>query len=230
MSYILFRTRRGNIRTKWGNSERLWKIQWDIWDSLRTYSPWDRIRDIFWGKSLVSEIFVKNRNASESFDIITTTDGSLTGFFTPSEKISPRSFFETSKYIIEKSAKQWWYPFSTIENITTVREKIHVKNAMICVFSNHLEEKNLEYLKYLSSVNDVIFIHTFHPFEISPDDSLLFGFRTIKVQKYQKEWKNRQKYIESYIKSLWCGYISIHTHESISKKMNIFFKNRYRYG
>ena len=230
MSYILFRTRRGNIQTKWGNSEKLWKIRWDIWDTLRTYTPWDRIRDIFWGKSLISQIFVKNRNASESFDIIVTTDGSLTGFFTPSEKISPILFFESAKHIIEKSAKQWWYPFSSIKDITIVREKMRLKNTMICIFSNHLEEKNLEYLKNLSPVNDVIYIHTFHPFEIDPDDSLLFGFQTLKVQKYQKEWKEKQKYIESYVQSLWCSYISIYTHGSISERMNILFKNRYKNG
>jgi len=170
-----------------------------------------------------SDIY-KNRNAPESFEIIVTTDGTLTQFSTLQKQISPLWFLEIAKFTLEKSAKQWWYPFLFIEKTSTLTNKIHPQWAMIFVFSNSLERRKIEYLKGLSSVNDVIFIHTFHPFEISADESILFEYWTINTKKYQKEWKEKQKDIESYTKSLWCWYILFNTHESISEKMNIFLK------
>jgi hypothetical protein len=47
-------------------------------------------------------------------------------------------------------------------------------------------------------------------------------------KSYEKAWKTYRENLEKSVTSAWWNYIELYTHESIEKKMNYFFKNRYK--
>lgn len=224
MPYIFFRSHRGRSDSSTSSNSLRYGRGFD-WDTLRLYASWDNTRDIAWMKSWV-ETLVRNRIETPNFPIYLIQDTSTENeFSTISHPLSKSEFAKEIARICRESAKKYGHVFHTLSG-----KNEEIKNSMIIILWSNLNTEDVLYIKRLSLLNDVVFVHIFHPFEKNPDSSVLFSFKTIKEKEYKKEFERKRKEIQIYLIENWCSYIDIYTHESIYDKINFFFKNRYKHG
>lgn len=220
---ILFRSLRHHHHR---SSNSLWMIRHrgDSWSHLRSHIDSDDIRDIVWHKFWPWWLKVREREDRWDFDIVWCTNTSIYDHFsTPWYPISKNMLHNNIQLEIRASAIAWWYNYHHYNN-TQELQKSHPKNALI-MLSGNISTKTLF---QLSHFNDVVYIDAIHPYEYSPDKSILFLGKILK-KKYIVAYKNYMKERGCSIKKARASYVAIHTHESISKKLNYFFKNRFKY-
>jgi hypothetical protein len=138
----------------------------------------------------------------------------------------PKSAFEYANTIkdgITSSAKKYHYK----TQISKIKELQQTKNAMIFYITSTLNIQDIEVMHGISHNNDLIVLHTFHPYELDPIDWFLFDGLWINPTSYKKEFENKQKNIKKLVESIGAGYILLTTDMLAIPYLNQFFKNRY---
>lgn len=193
------------------------------------YIPGDDTRDISWKHSArLGTLEKKIRLEEESFPIMIVDNISENQLFSTEEiPESPYSFAQKVITAIENSAKKYHFP---IQTSWAIIQKENIRNTMILSITTSLDMSEVHDLLWLTRANDVIFIHIFHPYELSPDDKKIFMGLSLKRNQYTKEFSEKRQEIQDTIRKRWWDYIMMTTDMDISQTLNNFFKNRYKYN
>jgi hypothetical protein len=221
-----------NTPGSWSTRQYAWHGM--DWNTLRPYVETDDARDIVWKKSLSSNTFsVKNHRDTATLDIIIYYEESSGDLFRTRENpTSRKDYYKQSHWYLEQSARSWQHRFLSLAGHEWWIElgKIQPRNALILVFWSELQIHTLEKWKKYTYLNDVIILHTFHPFEIYPNDNIMFLGCVLKVKSYKEQFEKNCEKTKTRIHSMHWHYLRIRTDEPIDKKLNYFFKNRYTHG
>ncbi len=198
------------------------------WSHIREYHEWDDSRDIAWNRTSERHIYTREREENGNFDILLYIRDIHAGdaFFTETHPLSKEVTIKKLEAVLRESAKKWRHTFSIYswEMGKKYLEKKKPKNTLICIV-----DENYEGLyKKLSYHNDVLFIDILHPFEENPSSDVLFFSKILRKEKYKKAFTESKKKLKENVKKIWWEYISLYTHESIQKRLNYFFKNRFK--
>ncbi len=227
---IIFRSLRAT-HTRTGNSGQTIRAHWSDWSHLRWYTDTDDARDIVWGKSTdTTHTYIKERQDTGNFHIIFAQESQeWDDFSSPTFPVSRHEFQEQNKKIIKYNAYIGGHSYGEYTDIEKlVWEK--PRNHLILVFSGTLQREDIEHLWMIARHNDLVFFHVFHPYEIHPEEEILFLWKTINQGKYKLSFEESRKNIEKYIYRIEWSYVQLNTTENIEERLNYFFKNRFKHG
>lgn len=224
LPYILFRSHKVHS-TKSGSNILTHRGRGSDFADIGPYIVWDDTRDISWKHSARTETLSKKiRIDEESFPIIVIQDIDAShGFFT--EQYS-KSTYTLATELIERivtSCKKYHFPIETIQVTPDIK---NIRNSMIFYITSSLDAHQFEEIRWLTESNDLIVVHVFHPYEVSPDSSLILWGFSVKKDSYQKEFEKIRKNIEKTIQSARWSYIMITTNTDSVSELNRFFKTR----
>lgn len=193
------------------------------------YIPGDDTRDISWKHSArLGTLKKKLRLEEESFPIVIGNMIQKSQWF--STKKHPKSPYEFTEELIKNivnSASKYHFP---VDIVWWKIPKRKMMNAMILTLTSTLEESDIHDMLGLTTHNDLIFIHIFHPYELSPYDDRLFAGLSLNKESYIKEFDAKKEIIKDTIRKRWGDYLMITTDMNIVHTLNSFFKNRYKYN
>lgn len=222
--YILFRSHKIHSTQSWSNilTHRGRGSDFsDIWP----YIVGDDTRDISWRHSARTDTIQRKMRVEEDtfpIHIIQTLDISH-GFYTEDARTSTFEYATGLENTILSSAKKYHYR-AQVSKLQEVKSK---KNSMIFYITSSLDRGDMDDVRGLTKHNDLIMLHVFHPYELQPEDWLLFDWLWLSSKTYTKEFEKKQKSIEKLIQSIDAGYLLLTTDMSITPRINQFFKNRF---
>lgn len=221
-SPIIFRSlKAGTDRA--GTSIRQTHQRGTSWSHLRAHTESDDVRDIAWHKIRPDSLYVREREDHGDFEIIWCSESTPYDTFSTSEHpISKWELVKNTHMSICESARHGWYNYREYKSLEKLI-KFKPRNALIFLSGMDTSAD----IQRVAFYNDVIFLDTIHPFEESPSKDILF-FWKILSKSYEEAYKRSQDEKKKRVKRLRISYISLYTHESIDKKLNYFFKNRFR--
>ena len=196
------------------------------YSDIAPYISGDDTRDISWKHSARSvDLQKKIRLEDGSFPIsVINTIGSDSCFYTERDKKSPYQYAHEIVERISDSAKKYHFP---IREFDSTQELEWSRNTMVFYITNGLESVELDTVRAISGGNDVIVIHIFHPYEISPTSSLIFRGLGLDTKRYIREFGEKRKHFQQQTYSIHASYLSLMTSDMPTGKLNQFFKNRF---
>ena len=232
---IHFRTHKKWSHTGTLSSERI-RARGSEYEWLRAAHPYDDARDIAWRQSLKTDtIYVKSREDTTDIRIILLGFTDMSWDFSLAENDDKYPAYKRLAHACEKSTRQGHIPYSEsppssdIRWIITklVQDKTH--NHLILAVISSLDRKDYEPFRKLSKHNDIIIIHLFHPYEMTPAlyPTTLIESTLIDTEKYHTLFDEKQKEIQKFL--IWnnIGYIKISTTENAVERLNHYFKHLY---
>lgn len=108
--------------------------------------------------------------------------------------------------------------------------KTKPQQALVFILSGTLDRGAIKTLGTVAPHNDLIFLHTLHPMELSGVSDILFDGKSVQASPYQKEFEKKTKNIQEFIAHIRGTYLKIETREDIEKRLNYFFKTRFQHG
>lgn len=117
----------------------------------------------------------------------------------------------------------------TFESILDILITQHTKNHLIILLGN-LDTSSLQLLHPLMMTNDIVVIHTYHPWELHPSTDIMLEGRVFdpqKEQRYQQARKNDEYAKRKMLSHMGGSLLFTSTQEPIEPLLNHFFKFRY---
>lgn len=208
------------------------------WEGIRPYNSSSDARHIFWKKSthyIVEKTFEENASISLICFYIKDDSDDFSDWKSPS-----RTFWRLkTQKIIEENTKNSQvfldnFFIESLADIDQISQKYQIKNSLILIFSHKMgedfSENENKFLEKIANFNEIIWISCFHPFEKTPDDSLLLEWKLFvpsKQSKYQQIFEKFEQNIKKSLAKYSIFYISTDTTKSIDTVLNDFFKYHY---
>jgi hypothetical protein len=214
-----------------GSSVQMIRTHGSDWWNLRWYDDADDSRDIVWQKSTDTlHTAVKDRVDGGGFSILSLwLENTWDDFATREYPISRTLFYEKSQYLLALHAHRWGHSFGAYTHLENI-EKIQPRNHMILLFSSSLDLTISPLMRQLAKHNDLIWIHVFHPIELSPSEDILFFSRVLNPSSYSNSFSSYKKSIETTIRNIGWSYLSMTTQDVLEQRLNYFFTHRFRHG
>ncbi len=116
-----------------------------------------------------------------------------------------------------------------IERISAELKKIEKKKNLILLVTGSFESKEYQSLIPLAKHNDIIIIHTLHPYERDPQKfgSILIESKILKISQYKTTLEKVLKTLEKELITNNISYIEASTEDNPAELLNFFFKHRY---
>lgn len=221
--FILFRSRLIH-NNQLGSNTNTHRGRGSDFSDISIYSSWDDTRDISWRHSARSgNILKKTRIEEDCFPIrIVQTIWSNQLFCTRKNKKSQYEYSIEISQKIHQSATKYHFPIEDIDIVET-RE---LRNTMIFYITTSLDISVFRELSGIAKNNDIIVIHVFHPYELNPDDDLIFDGLSLSKNKYLSELTTKKEQIRKQLIQSHIWYLELTTESNIPKEINRLLKNR----
>ncbi len=162
---------------------------------------------------------------------INTTDPSDTFQIINISKYEAKNKYEKT---IRESARKLKYPcemfYGNLETVGQTLLERACKNTLIILLSSDYNSDIPINVKRLGIMNDIIWIHLYHPWELSPNkDILFFGkiFSKKKEEKYRQMLSHFEQEKKNALKKSNISPIFHTIDQDIETALNHFFKYRY---
>ena len=146
--------------------------------------------------------------------------------------VSKKMYYNKTESLLKQSAHIGQHQFTSLWGTSGLEklQKIKPKNTLIFVFSSILDPIEIQKWKKYAPLNDLLWIHTFHPFEINPTEDIMFLSKSLNTIAYQKHFEKTCQEIQHHCIQTQSSYLQIDTSKALEPKLNYFFKNRYTHG
>lgn len=203
------------------------------------YMPESDSRHIVWKKSTQPNMIFQKQYEDEARIslIVVTVWNEGDDFSSEKHPISRKLWKEQSREILCREAKyeriscEWHHTSNHIEFLALLKQK-KVEKSLICVFSQHISEMQIDDLRRIAKMNEMLWIVGYHPFELSPDGSELFReyvFDSRKMTAYQKARKKAENTLKKQLERLHIRPIVTDTTLPIDRTLYHFFKYHYEH-
>lgn len=212
-----------------GDSLQFVRLSGNDWNTIKPYSDSDDARSIVWRKSTTQEnIYSKEYQDNSGFSIRLIIGWALWDeFYCERFPISRSRYYTMLQSVIEQSARFWWHQYIQVDPQELSKTK--PKNSLVIIAGNTLDTSLYRQIKVIAPHNDILFLHVFHPVEITGPSDMLFYGKTLDIS-YQQEQEQEQRRIQILITRIWGSYLKIGTDEDIEHSLNYFFSTRFQHG
>jgi hypothetical protein len=232
---IHFRTYKKSSHTGESSIERI-RARGSEYEWLREAHPYDDARDIAWKQSLKTEhIYVKSRESTTDISVVLIGVSDESWDFSLWENDDKHSFYATLLRLCESSTRQshmsyLWLPSAWVDESTLdTMVQNTIRNTLIIIVISSLDVRDYSRLGVLSAHNDLLVIHLFHPYEISPDSypDTLMQSTLIDSKKYHILFDEKQDEVQKWLTNNTIGYIRMTTNDNPVERLNHYFKHFY---
>jgi uncharacterized protein (DUF58 family) len=222
--YILFRSRGIHTVDVW-QSHTTHRARGSDFSDIWPYIVGDDTRDISWKHSARTDTIQKKvRTEEDAFPIyIIQKIDTSNEFYTEDTKKSTHEYATELQDILFISARKYHCKVKA-SKLQEIKQK---RNSMIFYITSSLDIWDIEEIRGLARHNDLIVIHVFHPYELDPQNWLLFDWFWLSIKSYKRDFDERRKRIEKVIQTIDAWYILTTTDMDIPSSINRFFKRRY---
>ena len=177
-------------------SKKLTHARSTDFDSLREYSEGDDARDIAWRQSAKGiGTFVRSSQSEKGISLLLIGDiDDSWNFWLEDSRKDKNDFYKILREQCQYTSHRTWSTFSEIsytsmgiERISAELKKIEKKKNLILLVTGSFESKEYQSLIPLAKHNDIIIIHTLHPYERDPQKfgSILIESKILKISQYK---------------------------------------------
>lgn len=233
---IPFRSRFHNQIKQWF-SQNIKNHNWSEFVGISPYWVNSDSKNIFWKKSTREfAIFEKKFSDFSDFQIIfCNISENWDNFFNEKNPKSRKKWKKESIHQLQHSAEilnisHEILDFTNLDECISHLIKRQIYNKLIIILSNSEIENSLENIKKISSINELIWIKSYHPFEKNPNNTSLFLgkiFNTKFQKKYLQELENLEKSEKNFLWKLKIPLIITNTNIPINITLYNFFKYKY---
>lgn len=230
---ILFRSQRHALLS-WNSPKRI-PGQGDDWSDIVQYIPGDDPRDILWKKTYAENIYRKKRNLDTRLSIICLNILNPGDDFTSTQWSFSRNLYKDQAIkSITQSAKKLKYPVEyftgNMDHIWETLLSEQKQNTLMIILTSDYAQEIPRAFSRLAMMNDIVWIHLYHPWELSPTPQELFFWKVFSPRyriKYKNTIENFEKQKTRMLEKHNISPIFQSIDQNIEDSLNHFFKYRY---
>lgn len=219
-------------------SKKMTRTRSSDFDALREYSEWDDARDIAWKQSAKSiGTFVRLSESEQSISLLLIGDrDDGWEFWLDDSRQDKDNFYkilkEQCRYTSHRTGSIFSenvYTSKGIEDISQELRKNKEKGNLILLMTGSLELQKYQSLIPLAKQNDIIIIHTLHPYERNPEKHgrFLMTSKTPKISQYLVSLRKELTTLRKELTKNNISLIEASTEDNPATLLNFFFKHRY---
>ena len=206
------------------------------WEGIRAYSPTGDARHIVWKKS--SELqwyFEKTFEENSEISLIFINIHDDSDFFDDGISQTRYDWKKKSLEILASNARSNNIPhrileFDSWEKFLQFGSKNQLERYLIIILANAELSENEKKFEKIVTLNEIIWIWCYHPFEKNPHENTIFDgkiFPKKAVQKYLTAMAEQEKFHEKILTKHRSFFLTTDTSHSVERVLNHFFKYQY---